>query len=116
ITLATRSQQLVALHAGCVGAEGRGVLLLGPSGAGKSTLALHAALGGLEFLAEDSVFVQPRTLRATGLSAHVHTRQTGLRLIADPAVRRALRRAPSIRRRSGVRKHEFDLRGAATRL
>ena len=110
ITLATRTQGLVPLHAGCVGLRGSGVLLLGNSGAGKSTLALHAALAGLEFLAEDSVFVHPRTLHATGLSAFVHARSDALRLIEDPAVRRAVRASPEIRRRSGVRKREFDLR------
>jgi hypothetical protein len=110
ITLATRAQGLVPLHAGCVGLDGEGLLLLGDSGAGKSTLTFHAALSGLEFLAEDSVFVHPVTLQATGLSAFVHARSDSLTLIGDAAVRRAVRRSPEIRRRSGVRKREFDLR------
>jgi hypothetical protein len=116
ITLATRAQGLVPLHAGCVGAHGRGVLLLGASGTGKSTLTLHAALGGLEFLAEDSVFVQPATMRASGLSAFTHAREDSLGLIADRQVQRAARHAPCIERRSGVRKREIDLRQAAVRL
>jgi hypothetical protein len=116
IVLATRSQGLVSLHAGCVGAGGRGVLLLGGSGSGKSTLALHAALGGLEFLSEDSVFVQPATLRATGLSAFVHAREEALGLITDRPTRTAVRRAPRIQRRSGARKREFDLRDGAAML
>jgi hypothetical protein len=116
ITLATRAHGLVPLHAGCIGVRGRGVLLLGSSGSGKSTMALHATLNGLDFLAEDSVFVQPKTLLATGLSAYVHARADGLRLIADAAVRRAMGRAPQILRRSGVRKREIDLRGARTAL
>jgi len=113
VTLATRVQGLVPLHAGCVGAGGRGVLLLGASGAGKSTLALHSALAGLDFLAEDSVFVRPSTLRATGLSAYAHACADSLPLIADRRQRAAVRRAPRIRRRSGVRKHEVDLRRIA---
>jgi hypothetical protein len=116
ITLATRAQGLVSLHAGCVGARGRGILLLGSSGSGKSTLALHAALGGLDFLAEDSVFVQPATLRATGLSAYVHARDDALPLIGDRHVRRSVRLAPRIQRRSGVRKREIDLRRAPALL
>jgi hypothetical protein len=116
ITLATRAQGLVSLHAGCVGLRGRGILLLGSSGSGKSTLALHAALGGLEFLAEDSVFVQPATLRATGFSAYVHAREESLALIGDSHVRKAVARAPRIQRRSGVRKHEIDLRLGSARL
>ena len=113
VMLATRAQGLVPLHAGCVGARGRGVLLLGASGAGKSTLALHAALAGLDFLAEDSVFVQASTLRATGLGAFAHARGDGLALLEDRRQRAAVRRAPRIQRRSGVRKHEVDLRGRA---
>ena len=116
ITLATRVQGLVALHAGCVGIRGRGVLLLGSSGAGKSTLALQSALAGLDFLAEDSVFVNPATLYATGLSAYVHPREDSLRLIGDPRARRAIRKAPGIRRRSGVHKREIDLRRGLARL
>ena len=116
ITLATRAQGLVPLHAGCVGAKGRGVLLIGASGAGKSTLTLHAALGGLDFLAEDSVFVQPGTLHASGLSSFTHACEESLDLIANPRVRRAVRRMPRIERRSGVRKREIDLRHADVRL
>jgi hypothetical protein len=116
IMLATREQGLVGLHAGCVGARGRGILLIGASGAGKSTLTLNAALDGLEFLAEDSVFVHPATLHATGLSAYTHTCDEGLELIGDPDLRRAARRAPRIERHSGVRKREIDLRGGLARL
>lgn len=116
LTLALREQGLVPLHAACVGTNGRGLLLLGSSGAGKSTLALHAALRGLEFLAEDSVFVQPSSLDASGLSAYVHARPDALPLIEDRRVRAAVRRAPRIRRRSGVHKHEIDLRHGLARL
>ena len=116
ITLATRAQGLVPLHGGCVGARGRGVLLLGSSGSGKSTLALHAALDGLEFLAEDSVFVHPTTMCATGLSAYVHARGDAVKLIRDQRARHAVGRAPRIQRRSGVRKHEVDLRHGLVRL
>jgi hypothetical protein len=58
-TLATRGVGLVPLHGACVGWQGRGILLLGASGSGKSTLALHSLLQGLDFLAEDAVFVPP---------------------------------------------------------
>jgi hypothetical protein len=116
ITLATRAQRLVSLHAACVGWRGRGLLLLGDSGVGKSTLALHAALNGLEYLAEDSVFLEPASLRATGLSAFVHARDDALKLIRDSPTRRAVAESPWIRRRSGVRKREFDLRDGAARL
>ncbi|HLY51675.1 MAG TPA: hypothetical protein VKQ31_01575, partial [Steroidobacteraceae bacterium] len=39
--LAARRQGLVPLHAGCLGQDGSGLLLIGPSGSGKSTLVLH---------------------------------------------------------------------------
>jgi hypothetical protein len=115
VTLAARVQELLPLHAGCVGAHGRGVLLLGSSGSGKSTLALHAALAGLDFLAEDSVYVQPATLRATGLSAYIHAQADSLHLL-EPRMRRAASAAPVIQRRSGARKHEIDLRGGRVPL
>lgn len=114
-TLAARVHGLVPLHAGCVGDGRRGLLLLGTSGAGKSLLTLHAAFGGLEFLAEDSVFVDARTLRATGLSAFVHPREDALPSIGY-GLRTMVRRSPRILRRSGASKHEVDLRGGRARL
>lgn len=117
-TLAARAQALVPLHGGCVGRKGRGVLLIGESGAGKSTLALQSVLRGLELLAEDAVFVQPERLLATGVANFLHVRRDGLRFIEDAAIARRIERSPIIRRRSGVRKFEVDLRrwgGAVSR-
>jgi len=114
-TLATRIQGLVGLHAACVGRHGRGLLLMGDSGAGKSTAALHCLLSGLEFLAEDSVFVEPNTLLATGVTNFLHVKSDGLRFV--PAeVAGLIRRSPVIQRRSGVKKFELDLRQKAFRL
>lgn len=114
--LAARAQQLVPLHAACVGHGGQGVLLMGRSGAGKSTLVLHCLLGGLEFLAEDSVLVGPRSLLATGIANFVHLRRDALRFL-DRSQRSALvRHSTAIRRRSGVEKLEIDLRGTRRRL
>jgi hypothetical protein len=114
-TLVARVQKLVALHGACVGRAGRGVLLLGPSGAGKSTVTLQCLLEGLGFLAEDSVFVAPNTLLATGVSNFLHVGADSLRWITQ---RRAakIRRSPVIVRRSGVRKFEVDVRGGEYRL
>jgi hypothetical protein len=114
--LAARCQELVALHAACVGVRGAGVLVLGASGAGKSTLSLASLAAGLSFLAEDSVLVSPGTLRATGVANFLHVRPGSLRLLADAALARRLKRAPVIYRRSGVRKLEIDLRSGAFRL
>jgi len=111
-TMATRRLGLVPLHGACVGRHGRGVLLLGASGAGKSTLALHSLLGGLDFLAEDAVFVEPASLLATGVANFLHVKADALGFIGDDAVRSWIRDAPVIRRRSGVEKHEADLRHA----
>ena len=114
-TLGSRCQRLASLHAGCVGLEGQGALLMGDSGAGKSTLTMLCLQHGLEFLSEDSVFVAPGSLRATGVANFVHLRADSLRWL-PPAVRATLRRSPVIRRRSGVRKFELDLRSAGQRL
>ncbi len=108
--LAARALGLVPLHGACVGRYGRGVLLLGSSGSGKSTLALCSLLEGLEFLAEDAVFVQPQSLLATGVANYLHVTADTLRFVDNEAVRRWITQAPLIRRRSGVQKFEPDLR------
>lgn len=113
--LAARVQALVPLHAGCVGRDGAGVLLLGPSGSGKTTLTLHCLLQGLEFLAEDSVLVRPAGLLATGVANFLHVRPDSLRFLASEG-RKLVRRAAVIRRRSGVEKFEVDLRRPGYRL
>jgi len=109
-TLAARAQRLVAMHGACVGRAGTGVLLMGPTGAGKSTLTLQCLLEGLEILAEDSVFVTPDTLLASGVSNFLHVRADSLRWIAARRTAAKIRQSPVIRRRSGVRKYEIDLR------
>jgi hypothetical protein len=115
-TLASRVQRLIPLHAACVGLGGRGILLMGPSGAGKSTLALHCALAGFDFLSEDSVFVAPQTMLATGVSNYLHIRADSLRWLGRSREAAAIRKSPVIRRRSGVRKFEVDLRRDPYRL
>jgi hypothetical protein len=108
-TLACRAQRLVPLHAACVGLAGRGILLMGPSGAGKTTVALQSLLAGFDFLAEDSVFVLPKSMRATGAANFLHVRFDSLSAF-EKQVRSLLRKSPIIRRRSGVKKFEIDLR------
>jgi hypothetical protein len=115
-TLAARVQGLVPLHAACVGHKRRGVLLMGSSGAGKSTVALQCSLHGLEFLAEDGVFVAPETMMATGVSNFVHVRSDSVHWITRAQDAAAVRESPIIRRRSGERKFEVDLRRADFRL
>lgn len=114
-TLAQRVQELVSLHAACVGVNGRGVLLMGPSGAGKSTLALLCLLQGLDFLSEDAVFVAPDSLRATGVANFLHVPASSLAWV-ERETAAAIRRSPTIRRRSGVKKFELDLRRGSYRL
>jgi hypothetical protein len=109
-TLATRVRGLVPLHAACVGRGGNGILLLGDSGAGKSTVSLLSLVAGMEFLSEDSVFVLPDTLAATGVANFVHVRASSLRWLERADDARRIREALVIRRRSGVRKFEVDLR------
>ncbi len=115
-TLAARGLGLVPLHGACVGTQGRGILLLGASGSGKSTAALHGLLEGLDFLAEDAVFVQPESLLATGIANYLHVQRDALRFVDDEQTQRWIGAAPIIRRRSGVEKHEADLRHGSTRL
>jgi hypothetical protein len=115
-TLAARSQGLVPLHGACVSRGGRGVLLLGASGSGKSTAALHCLLEGFDFVSEDSVFVTPDTLLATGVANFLHVRSDSLRWLVRARDRERIRKSPVIQRRSGVRKFEVDLRRGDYRL
>jgi len=110
-TLASRAQRLVPLHAACVGLDGRGILLMGPSGSGKSTVALQCLLEGFDFLSEDSVFVAPNSMRATGTANFLHVRADSLRWLGRSRTCSMIRESPIIRRRSGVEKFEVDLRG-----
>jgi hypothetical protein len=114
-TLAQRVQGLVSLHAACVGRGGRGLLMMGPSGAGKSTVALQCLLQGLDFLSEDAVFVAPDSLLATGIANFLHVPANSLRW-TERDVAAAIRHSPVIRRRSGVKKFELDLRRGDYRL
>ncbi len=109
-TLATRSGGLVPLHAACIGHAGRGALVLGDSGAGKSTLCVRAVAAGFHFLAEDSVLIEPSGLRATGLPTFVHLRCDARAGLSDLRGNEAIVSSPVIRRRSGVRKFELDMR------
>jgi len=114
-TLAARVQGLIPLHAACVGQHGRGLILIGDSGAGKSTLTLQCGLNGLELVCEDSLFVTPETLSLTGVANFLHLRGDSLRFLpADIAA--LVRKSPVIRRRSGIRKFEIDLRRAQFHL
>jgi hypothetical protein len=115
-TLASRSQNLVSLHAACVGRAGRGVLLMGPSGSGKSTVTLQCLLRGFDILSEDSVFVEPNKMIATGVANFIHVRSESLRWLERARDAEPIRRSPVIRRRSGVRKFEVDLRRGAYKL
>ncbi|WP_184623229.1 serine kinase [Xanthomonas sp. 3058] len=113
--LAARGMGLVPLHGACVGRNGRSVLLLGASGAGKSTLALHSLLHGLDFIAEDGVFVAPESLLTTGVANFLHLRTDALGLL-DVDTRAWISASPTIRRRSGVEKFEIDIRHGRAHL
>ncbi|HVI56763.1 MAG TPA: serine kinase [Luteibacter sp.] len=108
--LAARGMDLLPLHGACLGLDGRGVLLLGASGAGKSTLALHGLIAGMDFVAEDAIFVDPRSMEARGVGNFLHVREDALRFIDDGPLRRWIAHSPTITRRSGVTKFEADLR------
>lgn len=57
------------LHASCVAAEGRGLLILGPSGSGKSTLAIRMIALGAALVSDDRTRVTAREGRLTASCA-----------------------------------------------
>jgi hypothetical protein len=116
LILAARGLGLVPLHAACVGQRGRGALLIGPSGAGKSTLSLHALNAGMQLLSEDSAFVAADSLSIAGVPSFLHVQPSALRFLPNGPLRRRVRGSPMIRRRSGTRKHEVDLRSIGNRI
>jgi hypothetical protein len=67
-------------HAGAVGRDGKGALLVGRGGSGKSTLALSCALTGMEIVADDYVLLEPGSLVA-------HAMQSTAKLTEDSAAR-----------------------------
>jgi len=89
---------------------------MGPSGSGKSTVALQCLLKGFDFLAEDGVFVAPRTMLATGVANFLHVRSDSVGWIERARDAALIRRSPIIRRRSGVKKYEINLRRPEYRL
>jgi hypothetical protein len=115
-TLASRAQELISTHAACIGHQGRGLLLIGASGAGKSTLSLHCLQQGMEFVAEDGVFVQPQTLHATGVGSFLHLPVSSPRNLLPEAADAWIRRSSIIRRRNGVEKFEIDVRRTGCRI
>jgi hypothetical protein len=110
LTLASRAQSLVPLHAACIGTKGKGVLLMGASGAGKSTLSLHALASGMQLLSEDSAFVALDSLRVTGVPNYLHLAPGALAFLTPGELRESIERSPVIQRRSGAAKFEVDLR------
>lgn len=116
LTLASRAQSLVPLHAACIGTNGKALLLMGASGAGKSTLSLHALANGMQLLSEDSAFVALQSLHVTGVPNYLHLARPALDFLAPGDLRASIERSPVIRRRSGAAKFEVDLRRMGGRL
>lgn len=85
------------------------MLLIGNAGAGKSTLALHCLRRGVQLISEDSTFVTPRALQATGVPTFLHLRDSSLEWLTERE-RTRISKFPVIQRRSGVQKIEVDVR------
>lgn len=81
LLMARRGRLMV--HAGAVGRDGHGVLLVGRGGSGKSTLALSCALAGAELVADDYLLLEPDSLTA-------HAMQSTAKLTEDSASRLAV--------------------------
>jgi hypothetical protein len=115
-TLAARVQNLVPLHAACVSRRGRAAVIVGDSGSGKSTLALHCLLQGFDFVSEDSTFLCPQRLLATGVANYLHLQPDALRFVDAHQQKVLTQRSSMIQRRSGIAKLELDVRAGPWRL
>lgn len=115
-TLASRTQQLVSLHAACIGRNQQGLLLMGEGGAGKSTLTLHCLQQEMEMVAEDAVFIEPQMLLASGIGTFLHLRADSLEFLRHTGDDTWICNSRVIRRRSGVEKFEVDLRRTPYRI
>ena len=116
LTLASRAQSLVPLHAACIGSAASGLLLMGPSGAGKSTLGLHALAGGMRLLSEDSAFVALAGLKITAAPSYLYLQREALAFLPPGGLRQRILQSPRIRRRSGVVKYQLNLREMRSRI
>lgn len=81
LQLLMAAQGRLMTHAGAVGRDGRGVLLVGRGGSGKSTLALSCALAGMEIVADDYILFEP------GPPPVAHAMQSTAKLTEDSAAR-----------------------------
>ncbi len=72
-------------HAGAVGRDGRGVLLVGRGGSGKSTLALSCAQAGMEIVADDYVLLEPDSLTAHAMQSTAKLTEDSARRLGVPA-------------------------------
>lgn len=75
-------------HAGAVGRDGLGVLLVGRGGSGKSTLALSCALAGMEIVADDYVLLEtgPAVAHAMQSTAKVTEHTAALLALGPDAI------------------------------
>ncbi len=83
-----RSLGIQEIHAGLVGKQGRGVLLVGGGGRGKTSASLDALHGGLQFLGDDSVAIgEGGANRLCGYSLYASARVRPRQLSRWPAFR-----------------------------
>lgn len=66
-----RSDGLCVLHAGCAATDGRALVFAGASGSGKSALTRAAIDAGLEYVADEHVVTDGRTLWGVPRSIHL---------------------------------------------
>lgn len=64
--------QMSLIHGAGVGVDGNGVILAGLSGAGKSSLAAACLMSGMQYVSDDTMFLDMRDNRAYPMCSTIH--------------------------------------------
>lgn len=69
------AESLLQIHAAAAAREGRGILLIGDSHTGKTTITFQLVLRGFQYMTDETVLVDPATLRLRPFPRNIMVRE-----------------------------------------